>query len=178
MEKKRALKIAVIGAESTGKTWLCEELAIHFNTVWVPEYAREYFNHSDIYNYTLADLEIIAKKQMEMENQLFLEATNYLFCDTALITLKIWAELEFKRVPDIIAHSIEQLHYDFYLICNNDVDWVKDEQRQNKFSRELIFEMNIGEARASVAPFYIVAGKGQARLQAAINEIERRFIKS
>ena len=67
MEKDPIIKIAVIGAESTGKSELCAALAKHYNTVWVPEYAREYFNHSDIYNYTLKDLELIAKKQIELE---------------------------------------------------------------------------------------------------------------
>ena len=60
MESRSIKKIAIIGAESTGKTQLCQDLALHFNTHWVPEYAREYFNNSDIYNYSLNDLEQIA----------------------------------------------------------------------------------------------------------------------
>ena len=43
MEKNNLKKIAIIGAESTGKSWLCERLAKYFNTIWVPEYARKYF---------------------------------------------------------------------------------------------------------------------------------------
>ncbi|HEY8968195.1 MAG TPA: AAA family ATPase, partial [Puia sp.] len=35
-------KIVVIGPESTGKSTLCEGLAVYFATDWVPEYAREY----------------------------------------------------------------------------------------------------------------------------------------
>ena len=35
-------KVVVIGPESTGKSTLSEKLAAHFNTVWTPEYAREY----------------------------------------------------------------------------------------------------------------------------------------
>src|SRR5438105_15460655 len=35
-------RVAIVGAESTGKTTLAEELARHFDTVWVPEYGREY----------------------------------------------------------------------------------------------------------------------------------------
>ncbi len=37
-------KIVVIGPESTGKSTLCEQLAAHYKTKWVPEYAREYID--------------------------------------------------------------------------------------------------------------------------------------
>jgi len=36
------LKIAIVGPESTGKTTLAEQLAIKFDTVWAPEFARDY----------------------------------------------------------------------------------------------------------------------------------------
>src|SRR5207237_9711620 len=35
-------RVAIVGAESTGKTTLAEKLARYFQTVWVPEYGREY----------------------------------------------------------------------------------------------------------------------------------------
>ena len=39
-------KIVVIGPESTGKSSLCKLLAEHYNTLWCPEYAREYLTSS------------------------------------------------------------------------------------------------------------------------------------
>lgn len=44
MEKKsqQIRRVAILGAESTGKTTLARMLALHFNTVWVEEYARNY----------------------------------------------------------------------------------------------------------------------------------------
>ena len=36
------LKVVLFGPESTGKTTLSRHLARHYNSVWVPEYAREY----------------------------------------------------------------------------------------------------------------------------------------
>src|SRR5688572_24969104 len=119
MEKKDICKIGIVGAESTGKTTLCEKLAAHYNTVWVPEYAREYFNNSDIYNYTLEDLIAIAKKQISMEEELLEKANKILFCDTTLITLKIWAELEFEMVPLLITEQLGKIKYDHYLITDN-----------------------------------------------------------
>ncbi len=164
MESGNIKKIAIIGAESTGKTTLCEQLALHFNTVWVPEFAREYFNNSDIYNYTLEDLEHIAIKQVELEEKLSKRANTLLFCDTALITLKIWAELEFGTCPESIKRFMKSNPYDYYLITNNDVAWEPDPQRLNKFPREQIFEMNREAALLEKVPFGIVLGAGDLRI--------------
>jgi len=61
-------KIVAIGPESTGKSSLCEKLAEHYNTLWCPEYAREYLTIHGM-NYTYEDLLTIAKGQIELENK-------------------------------------------------------------------------------------------------------------
>lgn len=175
MEKSSVIKIAVIGAESTGKSELCEALAKHYNTVWVPEYAREYFNDSDIYNYTQNDLTVIAQKQIELENAQIKKANKFLFCDTTLITLKIWAELEFKHTPAFIINNLNKIKYDHYLIMENDMTWVKDGLRQNKFSRELILEMNKKEVKDLNASFSLIKGMDEERIKNAVTVIDGLF---
>ncbi len=175
MEKSSVIKIAVIGAESTGKSALCETLAKYYNTNWVPEYAREYFNNSDIYNYTLQDLVIIAKKQIELEEELIKKANRFLFCDTTLITLKIWAELEFKQTPDLIAENLSKIKYDHYFLMANEVPWMQDAQRQNKFSRNMIFDMNKAELEKLKAPYNVINGLNEERPNNAIKLIDKLF---
>jgi nicotinamide riboside kinase len=41
-EPSNCIKIVLFGPESTGKTTLSKQLAAHYNTYWVPEYARSY----------------------------------------------------------------------------------------------------------------------------------------
>jgi adenylate kinase family enzyme len=62
-------KIVIIGPESTGKSTLCQELAEYFETIWCPEYAREYLltNGTD---YSFQDLLTIAKGQIALEEKL------------------------------------------------------------------------------------------------------------
>ncbi|MBA2610653.1 MAG: ATP-binding protein [Bacteroidetes bacterium] len=175
MEKNNIIKIAVIGAESTGKSELCEALAKHYNTTWVPEYAREYFNDSDIYNYTQNDLIVIAQKQIELENQQLKKAKRFFFCDTTLITIKIWAELEFKQTPAFIIENLNKIKYDHYLITANDMKWMKDGLRQNKFSRDMIFDMNIHEVKKLGASYSAVTGIHEKRLKNAIKIIDSLF---
>lgn len=175
MENNNLIKVGVLGAESTGKTSLCELLAKHYQTVYVPEYARIYFNHSDINTCTIKDLEIIASKQIELEKSIIKQANGILFFDTSLITIKIWAELEFRQSSSIINELLKQEQFDYYLICNNDLAWEKDAQRQNKFSRDLIFEMNLKEAEKSGIPYNIVSGVGEIRLKKSLMILNSRF---
>jgi len=175
MEKSSIIKIAVIGAESTGKSELCEALAKHYNTVWVPEYAREYFNDSDIYNYTIEDLIIIAEKQIALENEIAKKAKRFLFCDTTLITLKIWAELEFKKTPEFIHDNLYKIKYDHFFITDNDLPWTPDALRQNKFSRDMILEMNKKEVKDLNASFSIISGMNEERVKNAIKVIDKLF---
>ena len=40
-KKTYCKRIVIYGPESTGKTTLAHDLAKHYGTMWVPEYARE-----------------------------------------------------------------------------------------------------------------------------------------
>ena len=61
------IKVVVIGPESTGKSSLCEQLANHYNTEWVKEYAREYLLTNGT-EYSYDHLLEIAKGQLDLEN--------------------------------------------------------------------------------------------------------------
>ncbi len=100
-----------------------------------------------IYNYTLEDLVIIAEKQIELERQYATKANRFLFCDTTLITLKIWAELEFEQVPGFIAEQSPKIKYDHYFLTDNSLPWMEDGLRQNRHSRDMLFEMNHTEIK-------------------------------
>jgi NadR type nicotinamide-nucleotide adenylyltransferase len=172
MAENGIIKIAIVGAESSGKTWLCEALAAHYKTAWVPEYAREYFNDSDIYNYTLDDLVIIAKKQIDLEENQIKKANRFLFCDTNLITLKIWAELEFEQTPPFIEQQLSVLKYDHYFLTDNQMPWVEDPLRQNKHSRDLLFQMNETEIKKTGIPYSVIGGKDEERLKNAVKIVD------
>ena len=74
-------------APSTGKTTIAGACARHFNTSWMPEYGREYWEkyHVDR-RLTPEQLVEIAKGDLEREDQKLLTANKYLFTDTKAIT--------------------------------------------------------------------------------------------
>jgi nicotinamide riboside kinase len=62
------IKITITGPESSGKTTLAQKLAQTFDTLWVPEYAREYIDQLDR-PYLEADLLEIARGQVAREDE-------------------------------------------------------------------------------------------------------------
>ncbi|MFZ9660326.1 MAG: AAA family ATPase [Chitinophagaceae bacterium] len=126
-------KIVIIGPESTGKSTICKELAKHFDTLWCPEFAREYLmQHGTNYNYT--DLLTIAKGQIELEDTYTKKCTeqnkNLLFIDTDMYVMKVWSEFVFSACHHFILDQIVARKYDLYLLCNTDLPWTKDELRE------------------------------------------------
>ena len=169
-------KIVVLGAESTGKSTLCESLANHYNTVFVPEFARTYFNVHDINHYSIQDLETIAKTQISLEEDYVKKANKLLFCDTSLITIKIWAIHRFNQIPEFFKNSIKPTDYHMYLITNNDIPWLADDQRKNEVSRDSLFKWNQHEMQKLGINYHIVKGLGTKRLQHAIDLIDEQGI--
>ena len=134
-------KIVILGPESTGKSTLCEQLAQHYETMWCPEFAREYLLVNGT-NYDFEDLEIIAKGQLALEDEYATMLENQsetmmengehlpLFIDTNMYVAKVWCEFVFEKCHRFILDEIVKRQYDLYLLCNIDLPWVKDELRE------------------------------------------------
>lgn len=164
-------KISITGPESTGKSWLCEKLAKKYNTIWVPEYAREYLNKLDR-KYKFDDIEIIAKKQLEIENSLLEKANKYIFVDTDFLVTKIWSEFVFNKCSKWITEKYFSHKYDLYLLCDIDLPWQYDPQREHPHLRNELFEIYLKELNNLNCNFKIVSGINYKRLYCAVNYID------
>ncbi len=176
-------KIVIIGPESTGKSTLCEQLADHYKTVWVPEFAREHLEKHGT-NYTYEDLLTIAKGQIALEEEYIKfeigdqksEIGNHkpLFIDTNMYVMKVWCEFVFNKCPNWILNQIAQRKYDMYLLCNIDLPWVKDELREypdlatrNKlhyYYKDLLINQSV--------PWIDINGSYEQRLQQAVKGVD------
>lgn len=162
-------KIAIIGPESSGKSTLTQELAIHFNEPFLPEYGRIYL---EIYgpSYTYEDLEKISRKMVELEALQIKNATNYLFCDTDLLMMKVWYEVKFGKVSDYLLEQLDKTNYDYYFICSPDLPWQEDPLRENPHIREMLFEKYIEEVEKRNTPYTIIDGAN--RTDKAIDKLK------
>jgi NadR type nicotinamide-nucleotide adenylyltransferase len=172
-------KIAIIGPESTGKSTLCEKLAAHYQTLWCPEYARQYLLEHGT-DYTYADLLTIAKGQLKQEDayaekiQARKKEPSLLFIDTDMYVMKVWCEFVFGDCHRFILDQIVERKYDLYLLCNIDLPWVKDELREypDLVSREKLYFIYKDIMVNQSTPWVDINGGYEERLQKAIAAVD------
>lgn len=167
-------RIAITGPECTGKSKLAEELALHFDTVYVPEYARAYVDNL-CRPYQEFDILHIAKKQLESEERLVHKANHFLFCDTDLIVCKVWSEYIYGRCDRWINNKIESHRYDLYLLTDIDIPWEDDPLREHPLKRKELFELYLKELKTHKFPFFIISGMNKDRTDSAISNIVKFF---
>ena len=169
------VKIAIIGPECTGKTTLCHQLADYYNTLWIPEYARQYIENVHR-KYTYEDVEKIAEYQFQQicgSEKLNLK---YVFFDTELIISKIWFNIVFNKEPSWLDTAIRNSNFQIYLLCNTDIPWEADSVRENGGQmREKLFDIYKKTLIQFNLPFSEIEGTGSERLQNAtyiVNKLE------
>ena len=191
-------KIVVIGPESTGKSTLCQKLADHYNSLWVPEYAREYLEINGP-DYKYEDLLTIAKGQLDSEDKITLEqmANNpqpstfnhqpstvnpqpsIIFIDTDLYVMKVWSEFVFNKCSNWVLNRIAERNYDLYLLCDVDLPWVEDLLREypDEKIRKKLFYFYKDLMVNQLTPWCIISGNYEERFEKAIRSIEESFTK-
>ena len=168
--KSEIFRVALIGPESTGKTTLCIELAKHFNTCWVPEFAREYISALN-HPYTKEDIIHCAEKQLESEEHLQSKAHKILFSDTELIVCKVWLLDAFGECPEWIERKIMENKYDLYLLTTPDLPFIPDPVRENPHRRQYFFDWYKAELEKRKFRYEIIAGLRKDRLKKAIERV-------
>ena len=168
------MKIAITGPESTGKSILAEQLAFHYHTAWVPEFARDYLAGIGR-PYQEADILSIAKGQLAAETAKLEKAGGYLFCDTEFLVTKIWGEVKYGRSHPWIVEQLDQHKYDLYLLCNIDLPWEYDPLREHPNQRPYLFDLYFNDLKYRGFPFAVVSGTGLTRLNNAVQIIDDFF---
>ena len=113
------IRIAVIGPESTGKTELCRALSLYYDCVWEPELARGYIESLGR-SYTRADVEEIARLQIEQEKKYETAGAGMVFFDTDLIITKVWFQYKYHGAF-VVEEDWER--FDFCLLAMPDIPW-------------------------------------------------------
>jgi len=165
-------KVVVIGPECTGKSALSQYLAEHFNTGWVPEYARGYLDNL-VRPYHESDLLTIAHGQMRLEDEWPHESSNILICDTNLYVIKVWSEFKFGHCAEEILKNINTRQYDLYLLTYVDIPWQEDPQREHPDKREEFYRIYLNEMKSQSVPFVEIRGERELRRKIAVDAIEK-----
>ena len=171
----RIIKIALFGPESTGKTTLAKQLAKHFKTAWVPEFARDYLQQK--WNKTaqicdVNDMLPIAYGQTKLENESLSIANEYLFCDTNLLVTKVFSEVYYGFCDPLLDKAAREHEYDLFFLTDIDVPWKKDDLRDKPDGRSSSFSIFKQTLIDNKKPFITLSGDKKLRLNKAIAIIE------
>lgn len=164
-------RVSVFGPESTGKSTLTRRLAEHFRTTHAPEFARTWLEsrHGEL---EPADLPVIARGQVALEEAMARRARHVVFCDTDPLATRIWSEALFGVVDPAVDALGRGRRYDLTLLCDVDVPWIADPVRYLPNERASFFarcEHALGEdGRRTV----IVRGDWDARFAAAVAAVQ------
>jgi NadR type nicotinamide-nucleotide adenylyltransferase len=165
-------KVAIIGPECTGKSALSTYLANHFNTVWVPEYARQYIGNLTR-PYNEQDLLTISHGQLRLEDEWLRDASQLLICDTNLYVIKVWSEFKYGSCHPEILQTIATRRYDLYLLTYVDLPWEEDPQREHPQQREALYDRYLQEMQQQSVPFVEIRGEREERQRTAREAIEK-----
>ncbi len=170
------VKVVLFGPESTGKTTLSELLARHYNSVWVPEFARRYLQNkwnNERKTCEHDDLIPIAIGQMNRENELAKRADKVLICDTDLLETKVYSEEYYGGFvdPELDRAALNN-QYDLYLLTYIDTPWEKDDLRDRPEQREEMFKAFERTLIKYNRPYILLTGDVKTRLEKAIKAID------
>lgn len=170
------IKVVLFGPESTGKTTLSRQLARHYNSIWVREYAREYLQdkwNNERKTCEPEDLLPIAEGQMYLENELAKKTNTVLMCDTDLLETKVYSEAYYVGSCDPILekYAIENT-YDLYFLTYIDTPWEADDLRDKPNDRERMFKAFQDTLIKYNRPYVLLKGSKKERLEEAVKHID------
>ena len=171
------IKVVLFGPESTGKTTLSKQLARHYNTVWTPEYAREYLQkkwNNERKTCEKEDLIPIAIGQMNLENKLGKKADKLLICDTDLLETKVYSEEFYGGTVDLkLSEAVDRNKYDLYLLTYIDTPWEEDDLRDRPEQRLEMFTAFENTLKKYKKNYILLKGDKETRLKNATEAIDK-----
>ncbi len=166
-----AIKVVILGTESTGKTTLTEKLSRHFNCSLVLEAAREIIANSN--NFTFDDLHLVATEHAKRIDKTILADNPLVIIDTDIHTTKSYSRFTFKKELKISADIYNSNKANLYLYLNNDVEYLQDGTRLSETERNLIDLSHRQVLKDHNVDIVEIKGGWDERLEKAVEQINK-----
>jgi len=170
-----AIKVAILGTESTGKTTLTEQLANHFNCSFVLEAGRGLIPDST--KFTFEDLHLVANEHAKRIDEAIMGDSPLIIIDTDIHITKSYARFTFDRDLLVDANVYNTNKADLYLYLNNDAPYYQDGTRLNKMERDLLDRSHREVLTDRQIKLVEISGNWQTRFEQAVLEVSK-LIKS
>jgi len=172
-ERTRAgvIRVVLTGSESTGKTTLAGQLAVHYGAELVPEFVRAYAEQQGgIIEFS--DHGPIARGQIALEDGHIARAQGLVVQDTDLLSTVVYCKHYFGHCPPWIEEAAAARRPDLYLVCEIDIDWIADGVRDRGHMRDDMQHLFRDAVRASGVASANITGLGDERLERAVDAID------
>jgi NadR type nicotinamide-nucleotide adenylyltransferase len=159
--------IVFLGAPSTGKTSITKRMAQEYDTIWMPEFGREYWEKNQIKRrLSLEQLVEIAEGHLEREENLFYQANQYLFTDTNAITTFMFSQYYHQAVlPKLVElANLASSRYDLVFLCDTDIPYDDTWDRSGDVNRKTFQKQIVGDLLVRRIPFFVLSGDLETRV--------------
>jgi HTH-type transcriptional regulator, transcriptional repressor of NAD biosynthesis genes len=159
-------RVVLLGAESTGKSTLVARLAAEFDTTFVAEYGREYYEERNG-ELVEADYLEIARRHRAFEDEAILHANRYMFVDTNAATTMLFSHLYNRTsAPELraLAHDCAT-RYQHVIVCDDDIAFEQDGWRDTELWRTRMQGIILFDLAIRGIPYSIVSGSIDERVQ-------------
>jgi NadR type nicotinamide-nucleotide adenylyltransferase len=158
-------RVCILGGESSGKSMLAERLAMALETVHVAEYGRELWERQQGV-LAFDDLLAIGERQVALEDEAALVASEFLICDTSPLTTLFYSRHLFDRADPALERLATARTYDLSVLCAPDFPFVQDGTRQNAAFRLRQHEWYVAQLAARGDVWMLAEGAIDERVQA------------
>ena len=168
------IRIAIVGAESTGKTALAQALALRLaeltgrRCTWVGEWLRHWCEHEG--RTPRPDEQLAIAQHQHALIDAAASQHEVVVCDTTALMTAVYSDLLFDD-RSLVAYAIaQQRRCQLTLLTALDIEWLPDGlQRDGPQVREPVDNRVRALLIAHQLPWALVGGQGAARLEAAVD---------
>lgn len=175
-----ALRIVVLGAESTGTTTLARDLADKLQVPWVPEVGR-YYTESILttdYKWNDEDFYRIGRLQQAYEKEIAARSNGILVCDTNAVATEVWQRRYMRATTEQMRAIGAQDKADLYIITGDEIPFVQDGIRDGEHVRHEMHQWFIDRIEATGVPYIVVTGSRDERLATAADAANKMIAKN
>lgn len=162
-------KVIFLGAASTGKSTICKKCCEIFNETYYEEYLRIFMENnklsfSDLKNLDYTNFYKIIEDVLNFEKKIIDNSKKVSFIDSGILHYALdFGIAKDCNVKEMIYKELEQA---IIFVCDNDINYEKDNLRPNNQELNLIESQNIiiEYLKEKDIPFFILNGTVEERL--------------
>lgn len=170
VKEDHAIKVVILGTESTGKSTLSLRLAEHYQCSLVEETGRDLIPSSTCFS--IDDLRIVAQEHAGRIKRTSTAHSPLLIIDTDIHITQSYCKFAFGQELEVDAEIYSVNKADLYLYLCNDVEFMQDGTRMSELDRDKLDLSHRETLRDHGVEFEEVAGDWQSRFERAVRSID------